>query len=133
MMDAANELEREQERRRRARIVNTFLVRFSLAEPLHEEEADKTTAIIHDINSAGVSFLTNQPCRQGDLIYLEIEVAGCKRSGGETGLLNAATINSAGSVVRIVEIDPGLHLVAAAFKEISPEDLEILLQAISFC
>jgi len=108
-------------------------VRFSLAEPLHEEEDEKTTGIIHDINSAGVSFLTNQPCHPGDLIYLEIEVAGCKRAGGEAGLLNAATINSAGSIVRVVEIDPSLHLVAAAFKEISQEDLEMLQQAIALC
>lgn len=121
----------EEEKRRLARISNHFFVRSAPA-GVADGESEKTAGIVHDIHTAGLSFVTASAYEEGQELDLEIELAGVKDASRESrGLLNLAAVSVRAEVLRTEELETGLYRVAALFENPDDEDRELIRRAIS--
>ena len=120
----------EIEKRRFARISNHFFVR-SVKVELAEENI-KLAGIVHDISEGGLAFLTEESYVPGDLLELEIELAGIEApDGGERGLLNSAVIVTPATVSRVGPFEFGPNIVAVSFNDLQISHRQLLLKALS--
>ena len=120
----------ETEKRRFDRIANQFLVHASKADHAEAEDVKKA-GIVHDINEAGLSFLTEQDYVKGDVLELEIEMAGIQAPpDGVKGLLNSAVVIAQATVVRTGIFEFGPNIIAVHFNDLEKEDRALILRAI---
>ena len=120
--------QKEDERRKLARISNHFLLRSSRA-----GDEEKIAGIVHDLNPAGVSFVTEHSYGPGETIELEIELVGLKYpSSGQNGLLNSAVVVTTATVVRTETFEIDLHLVAVYFTGLEEDGLGLIQKAVSY-
>ena len=124
-------LNNEEEKRKFVRIANNFFLRFCKA-GLSDEEDAKVAGIVHDLSEGGLSFLTEQDFREGDLLDLELEIAGFRSAPGDSqGLLNSAVVITQGTVLRAKPYELGPTLVALRFNHLESSDRALILQALS--